>query len=57
MKQSQTGLPSKEGAGKRKLAGDSGFKPLEVNSPMAKWKKPQPLDFVEAATKRYNFPN
>jgi CubicO group peptidase (beta-lactamase class C family) len=57
MKQSQTGLLSKEGAGKLKLAGASGSKPLEVNSPMAKWKKPQPLDFVEAATKRYTFPN
>ena len=57
MKQPQTGLLSKEGTGKLKLAGASGSKPLEVNSPMAKWKKPQPLDFVEAATKRYNFPN
>ena len=50
-------VSAKEGAGKLKLAGTSGSKPLEVNSPMAKWKKPQPLDFVEAATKRYTFPN
>jgi len=40
-----------------KRAGASGFKPLEVNSPMARWKSPQPLEFVEAATKRYSFPN
>ena len=39
------------------LTGASGFQPLEVDSPMAKWKKPQSLDFVEAATKRYSFPN
>ena len=48
---------AKEGTGKLKLAGASGFKPLEVNSPMAKWKKPQSLDFVTAATKRYSFRN
>jgi hypothetical protein len=29
--------------GSLKRAGASGFKPLEVNSPMAKWKKPQSL--------------
>ena len=37
--------------------GASGAMPLEVNSPMARWKKPQSLEFVEAATKRYSFPN
>ncbi len=35
----------------------TGFQPLEVNSPMAKWKNPQPLDFVSQATKNYNFRN
>ena len=48
---------AKEGAGKLKLAGASGFEPLEVNSPMAKWKKPQPLDFIKDATERFSFPN
>ena len=38
-------------------AGDVGFQPLEVNSPMAKWKKPQSLEFVKGATKRYSFRN
>jgi len=38
-------------------AGASGFEPLEVNSPMAKWKKPQPIDFIERATRNYSFPN
>jgi hypothetical protein len=33
------------------LAGASGFEPLEVNSPMARWKKPQSIEFVEKATK------
>ncbi|MGB5452734.1 MAG: serine hydrolase domain-containing protein [Sedimenticolaceae bacterium] len=46
---------AKDGGLKR--SGASGFEPLEVNSPMARWKKPQPLEFVEAATKRYSFPN
>ncbi len=46
---------AKDGGLKR--AGASGSEPLEVNSPMARWKKPQPLEFVEAATKRYSFPN
>ena len=35
----------------------SGFKPLEVDSPMARWKKPQSVEFVEKATKNYSFPN
>ena len=48
---------AKEGSVKLNRAGASGSKPLEVNSPMAKWKKPQSLEFVEAATKRYSFPN
>ena len=37
--------------------GASGFQSLEVNSPMAKWKKPQSLDFVRGATERYSFRN
>ncbi len=37
--------------------GASGLEPLEVNSPMAKWKKPQSLEFVTGATKRYSFRN
>ena len=44
-------------SGKLNMAGASGFEPLEVDSPMAKWKKPQPLDFVTAATERYSFRN
>ena len=40
-----------------KNVGASGFQPLEVNSPMAKWKKPQSLEFVTAATRRYSFRN
>lgn len=30
---------------------------LEVNSDMARWKKPQSLEFVTEATERFNFPN
>ena len=37
--------------------GASGFEPMEVNSPMAKWKKPLPLNFVAAATKRFGYRN
>ena len=37
--------------------GASGFEPLEVDSPMAKWKKPQPIEFIEQATRNYSFPN
>jgi hypothetical protein len=48
---------AKEGSGKLKMAGASDFKPLEVNSPMAKWKKPLPLDFVSAADQRFSFRN
>jgi len=40
-----------------KRAGAPGFEPLSVDSPMARWKSPQPLDFVEGATSRYSFPN
>ena len=43
--------------GTRSLLGGQGYKPLEVNSPMARWKKPQSLEYIEAATKRYTFPN
>ena len=38
-------------------AGASGFEPLEVDSPMARWKKPQSLEFIAKATKNYSFPN
>ena len=48
--------PGKEGTGPNRV-GASGSKPLEVDSPMAKWKEPQPLEFVDAATQRFNFPN
>src|SRR5210317_1062008 len=37
--------------------GASGSEPLEVDSPMARWKKPQSLEFIEKATKNYSFPN
>jgi len=37
--------------------GSSGIQPLEVNSPMARWKEPQSLEFVTEATKRFSFPN
>jgi len=37
--------------------GASGIRPLEVDSPMARWKKPQNLEFVTGATKRFSFPN
>ncbi len=30
---------------------------LNLVTPMSKWKKPQSVDFVDAATKRYSFPN
>ncbi len=43
--------------GKLTRAGASGFQPLEVDSPMARWKEAQPLDFVEAVTGRFSFPN
>jgi hypothetical protein len=39
------------------LAGASGAMPLEVESPMARWKLPQPLEFVNGATERFSFPN
>ena len=34
-----------------------GFEPLEVDSPMARWKKPQSAEFIAKATKNYSFPN
>jgi hypothetical protein len=37
--------------------GASGFAPLEVNSPMARWKLPQPVDWVNGAHSRFSFPN
>jgi len=48
---------AEEGSGPPNRAGAAGFEPLEVDSPMAKWKKPQPLEFVQGATKRYSFRN
>jgi hypothetical protein len=38
-------------------AGAAGLQPLEVDSPMARWKKPQSLEFVTGATERFTFPN
>ena len=37
--------------------GASGFEPLEVDSPMAKWKQPQSAEFIEQARQDYSFPN
>jgi hypothetical protein len=37
--------------------GASGFAPLEVNSPMARWKLPQPVEWVNGAHSRFSFPN
>jgi hypothetical protein len=37
--------------------GGSGFAPLEVNSPMARWKLPQSAEWVNGAHSRFNFPN
>ena len=37
--------------------GASGFEPLEVDSPMARWKKPQSAEIIEKATKNYSFTN
>ena len=37
--------------------GASGFEPLEVDSPMAKWKQPQSAAFIEQARQDYSFPN
>jgi CubicO group peptidase (beta-lactamase class C family) len=45
------------GGGTRKLAGGRSTKPIEVNSKMARWKRPQSLEFVGEATKRFTFPN
>jgi len=44
-------------AGKPTRAGASGIRPLEVDSPMARWKTPQSLEFVTGATERFSFPN
>jgi hypothetical protein len=30
---------------------------INLVTPMVKWKQPQPLEFVTAATQRYNFRN
>ncbi len=38
-------------------AGASGFEPLEVDSPMAKWKQPQSEAFIDQARQDYSFPN
>lgn len=44
-------------SGKLTRSGAAGFKPLDVDSPMAKWKKPLPLDFVTAANRRFSYRN
>ena len=31
--------------------GASGFEPLEIDGPMARWKKPQPVDFIEKSSR------
>ena len=51
--------PTTGSAATRKLTrgGASGVQPLEVNSPMARWKQPQSLEFVTGATERFTFPN
>ena len=38
-------------------AGAAGIQPLEVDSPMGRWKQPQSLEFVTGATERFTFPN
>jgi hypothetical protein len=45
------------GSGTLKLAGGRSTAPIEVDSKMARWKKPQSLEFVSEATKRFSFPN
>jgi CubicO group peptidase (beta-lactamase class C family) len=45
------------GRGTLQLAGGRSTKPIEVDSKMARWKKPQSLEFVSEATKRFTFPN
>jgi CubicO group peptidase (beta-lactamase class C family) len=45
------------GRGTLQLAGGRSTKPIAVDSKMARWKKPQSLEFVSAATKRFSFPN
>jgi hypothetical protein len=35
-------------------AGASGFQSIEIDSPMARWKEPQHLAFIQGATERYN---
>jgi len=48
---------AESGSGTLKLVGGRSTKPIEVDSKMARWKKPQSLEFVSEATKRFNFPN
>jgi hypothetical protein len=38
-------------------AGAPGIQPLVVDSPMARWKEPQSLEFVTGATELFSFPN
>jgi hypothetical protein len=45
------------GHGGPKLAGGRSTAPIEVESHMARWKKPQSLEFVSEATQRFSFPN
>jgi len=48
---------AQEDIGKLTRVGAPGFQPLEVNSPMAKWKKPLSVEFVRGANERYSFSN
>jgi len=55
-------LPNKKGGNIRtqntpQYEGKPNFQPLEVNSPMAKWKKPQSVEFVRSANARFSFSN
>ncbi|WP_223428719.1 hypothetical protein [Tateyamaria pelophila] len=54
------GLPSRPAAARTSgpvRVGASRFEPLEVDSPMARWKKPQSFEFIEKATKNCSFPS
>jgi CubicO group peptidase (beta-lactamase class C family) len=45
------------GHGGPTLAGGRSTAPIEIDSPMGRWKKPQSLEFVSEATQRFSFPN
>jgi hypothetical protein len=48
---------AEHGHGRLNLAGGRSTAPIEVVSKMARWKKPQSLEFVSEATKRFSFLN